>query len=34
VATWDEIRPALARLLEERPGILTYSPDLSGGEAG
>jgi len=34
VATWDEIRPALARLLEERPGILTYSPDLSGGQAG
>jgi hypothetical protein len=32
VATWDEIRQALARLLEERPGILMLSPDLSGGD--
>jgi hypothetical protein len=34
MATWDELRGALVRLLEERPDILTYSPDLSGGEAG
>jgi hypothetical protein len=34
MTTWDEVRQILARLLEERPGILTYSPDLSGGEAG
>jgi hypothetical protein len=30
VATWDELRQALARLLEERPGILMTSPNLSG----
>lgn len=34
MATWDELRRALARLLEEHPDILTYSPDLGGGEAG
>ncbi len=34
MATWDELRRALARLLEERPGVLMLSPDLSGGDAG
>jgi hypothetical protein len=34
MATWDELRRALARLLEQHPDILTYSPDLGGGEAG
>jgi hypothetical protein len=34
VATWDEIRQALAGLLAERPGILMSSPDLGGGDAG
>jgi hypothetical protein len=34
MATWDELRQVLARLHEERPGILMVSPDLSGGEAG
>jgi hypothetical protein len=33
MTTWDELRRALVRLLEERPGILMLSPDLSGGEA-
>jgi hypothetical protein len=34
MATWDDIKQALGRLHEERPDILTYSPDLGGGEAG
>jgi hypothetical protein len=34
MATWDDRRQVLARLHEERPGILMVSPDLSGGEAG
>jgi hypothetical protein len=33
MTTWDELRGALGRLHEERPGILMLSPDLSGGQA-
>jgi hypothetical protein len=34
MTTWDELRQALIRLREERPGSVMLYPDLSSGEAG
>jgi hypothetical protein len=34
MTTWDELRRALARLHEERPGVLMLSPELGGDGAG
>ena len=34
MAAWEELRLILARLLEDRPGAVTSSPDLGGGNRG
>ena len=34
MAAWEELRLTLARLLEDRPGAVTLSPDLGGSDSG
>jgi hypothetical protein len=34
MAAWEELRLTLARLLEDRPGAVTSSPDLGGSDGG
>jgi hypothetical protein len=34
MAAWEELRLTLARLLEDRPGAVTLSPDLGGNDGG